>query len=490
MRKRFEEQIAFGQTPIESVVIPFKSRDELPPVLAALQWIYITPEINEQIFQLLEKKVIGNKKQTGRKGMELWHILVLGVVRLALDCDYDRLEYLVHYDKLMRQIMGLDSTFSGEFGKGFHQKTISENVCHVDEDLLQKINEIVVKAGRSLIKKKEKILAKTDTYVLESNVHFPTDFNLLWDASRKCIRLLSQLCEVKDIEGWRKSKNWEQQIKGLMRMCGRANHSGGSKKKERIDELTTRYLEKAYQLEAKVYASVKTLFTMELSQVEMLVLADVNYFHEMLIKHIDLIDRRILKNEQIPHEEKVFFLFEPFTEWLTKGKLRPSVELGKKLLITTDQSGLVIDYKVLEKSSDSAETIGVVDRVLNRFGADFIGSMSFDKGFSNESDRELLSLFIPEVIMPKKGRLSKEEKAREGHRKFKALRHQHSAIESNINSLEHHGLNRCRDKGISGFTRYAGLGILAYNLHKIGNHLLSKKKIVMFREKEKLLKAA
>ncbi len=128
MRKRFEVQLRLDQTPIEKVVIPEKSRDKLPPILATLKWIFITPEINEQIFKLLEGRVSRDKKNTGRPGMDLWHILVLGIVRLALDCDYDRLEYLVHYDGLLRRIMGLDSSFSGEFGSGFHQKTISENV--------------------------------------------------------------------------------------------------------------------------------------------------------------------------------------------------------------------------------------------------------------------------------------------------------------------------------------------------------------------------
>ena len=57
MRKRFEVQLALGKTPIERVVIPLRSRDELPPVLAGLQWIFVTPEINAQIFELLEKKI-------------------------------------------------------------------------------------------------------------------------------------------------------------------------------------------------------------------------------------------------------------------------------------------------------------------------------------------------------------------------------------------------------------------------------------------------
>tara|TARA_B110000014_G_C19927603_1_gene479872 strand:+ start:183 stop:686 length:504 start_codon:yes stop_codon:yes gene_type:complete len=167
MRQRFDVQLKIGQTAIEDIKIPTKSRDELPPVLATLQWMFMTPELNEKIFEALEKKVNGNKKETGRKGMDLWHILVLGIVRLTLDCDYDRLEYLVHYDKLLRQIMGIDAYFSGEFGKGFHQKTIQENVCHLDAEFIEEINQIVVLAGRELFKKKttrKSKLKRTPTY--------------------------------------------------------------------------------------------------------------------------------------------------------------------------------------------------------------------------------------------------------------------------------------------------------------------------------------
>ena len=90
MRQRFARQLELGQTPIEEVRIPPKSRDELPPVLRGLQWIFQTPEVNAQIFQLLEQKVQGAKHAMGRPGMDLWHVLVLGVVRFALHCDYDR----------------------------------------------------------------------------------------------------------------------------------------------------------------------------------------------------------------------------------------------------------------------------------------------------------------------------------------------------------------------------------------------------------------
>ena len=100
MRTRFEIQYELGTTPIEKINIPLKSRDELPPVLRALQHIYATPELNRKVFSLLEDKIMSGIQKTGRNGMSLWEILVFSTVRLALDCDYDRLEYTANYDSL------------------------------------------------------------------------------------------------------------------------------------------------------------------------------------------------------------------------------------------------------------------------------------------------------------------------------------------------------------------------------------------------------
>lgn len=477
MRNYFNVQVGPGQTAIEDVIIPVKSRDELPPVLAGLQWIFINTQVRDEILKLIEEKVCGNKKQTGRPGMDLWQILVLGVVRLALDCDYDRLEYLVHYDVLLRQIMGLEPTCNGEFGKGFHQKTMSENVCYIDEELLNQVNEIIVKAGHPLFKKKgEKIEAKTDTYVLESNVHFPTDLNLLWDACRSCIRIINILNENYNLSGWRKFKDWRKQIKKLMRKCAKIHKAGGANKEERLKNSAKEYLKKANELIDKVSESIEELKKQVFNILEDVKFVNLEYFREMVSKHINLIERRIIKGEKIPHEEKVFSLFEPHTEWINKGKVHPSIELGHKLLITTDQYGLIIDYKVMEQSVDIKESLPLVKRLENRYGKGTIKSISFDKGFSSEEERKELEGYIEEVIMSKRGRLNKAEQERESQKRFKELRNKHNAIESDINCLEHHGLNRCPDKGLNGFKRYAGLGIIAYNLHKIGNCLLEKQR--------------
>ena len=70
MRHRFELQPGLHLTPIEKIILPLRSRDELPPILAGLQWIFTHPELNEQIFALLEKKILSGKKATGRTGID------------------------------------------------------------------------------------------------------------------------------------------------------------------------------------------------------------------------------------------------------------------------------------------------------------------------------------------------------------------------------------------------------------------------------------
>jgi len=89
---------------------------------------------------------------------------------------------------------------------------------------------------------------------------------------------------------------------------------------------------------------------------DLLSLIKLSYFLEMLDKHIDLIYRRLIKGEKIPAQDKIFSIFETYTEWIMKGKFRPNVELGKKLLVTTDQYHFIVDYQVIENQAD-VETI-------------------------------------------------------------------------------------------------------------------------------------
>ena len=156
MRKRFEIEYEKGARPIEEVKIPEKSRDELPAVLRGLQHIHRERELNKAVLDLLEERINPREKNKGmgRPGMSLWEILVLAVVRLALGIDYDRLEHIANYDLLVRQILGVISF--GEEIKRYSVQTIKDNVGLLDTGTIEEINEIVVKAGHQLVKKRMK----------------------------------------------------------------------------------------------------------------------------------------------------------------------------------------------------------------------------------------------------------------------------------------------------------------------------------------------
>ena len=160
MRQRFEQQMNLRTVAIADIKFPLKSRNELPPVLKALQYIFITSELNEKVFSLLEQKICKDKKQTGRKGMDLWHILVLAVVRHTFSTNWERLEYLANYDLMLRQTLGVHATAFIENDKiEFGYQTILDNVSLLDEMVLSQINELIVEAGHSLLKKNRRTQA-------------------------------------------------------------------------------------------------------------------------------------------------------------------------------------------------------------------------------------------------------------------------------------------------------------------------------------------
>ena len=480
MRHTFQSQPDLQITPIEKIRIPLKSRDELPPILVGLQWLWMHPTLKPEILALLEAKILAGKQATGRTGMDLWQILVLGVVRLGLDADWDRMEHIANYDTLVRQMLCVPVLSWGEDTKVFGHQTLRDNVALLDEELLQQINARIAAAGREVFAKKDgapvaALEIKVDTYVLETDVHFPTDLNLLWDAGRKCVDLIENLRAAgHDVPGWRKAKDWRRQLKACERMASQIVYRGGPNKEARVKSAVRDYLSVGGELSAKVRQSLLDLCGPD---VDASLWDRLAYFQTLLDKHLDLVDRRLLQGEIIPAEEKVFSLFEPHTEWIQKGKQRPNVELGLRFLVGTDQHQLVQDYDVLQQAAEVDQSIPVADRLLGRYGAGSLASLSFDKGFTRAADRELLDLYVPTVVMPKRGKKNAAETERESGKKFVALRHQHSAVESEINSLEHHGLNRCLDVGLEGYQRYVGCGVMSYNLQVIGRELLRQKRM-------------
>ena len=472
MRKRFEQQLKIGYLLIEDTKIPTSKRSgALPELCAALKEIFVTPKWNEKVFEILEKKILPKNNKTGRPGMELWHIFVLSQVRLCQNISYDELCDLANHHSLVRQIMGVESK-DGFHIQQFKYQTIVDNVSLLDDETVKKLNDVIVEFGHEVFKKKEDtaLRLKTDSFVVETNVHFPTDYNLLWDSARKCLDMVSKIQQKHNISGWRKMHNWHKDLKNKMRALGRSSVSGGKGKEQRVKEIARSYLNKSKALLKKLNESKLRFPQVDIE--DLMTMLDLEHYMKLLEKHIDLLERRVIKGEKIPHEEKTFSIFEDHTEWITKGKMRPNVELGKKVSITTDQYNLIVDYYIMDHESDSE----IVPKLEQRMSKYIKRSWSFDKGYWHKDNKALLLQQVEILVLPKKGKCNKTEAQEEQKSLFKKLRHNHSAVESNINELEHRGLDRYPDKGYKNFKRYIGLAVSAYNLKKIGLQLIQQAK--------------
>ncbi len=191
--------------------------------------------------------------------------------------------------------------------------------------------------------------------------------------------------------------------------------------------------------------------------------------------------------EIIPHDEKVFSIFEEHTEWISKGKAGVPQELGLRVCVLEDQYGFILHHHVMTRKTDDKIAVAMIATAKKRYSN--LKSCSFDKGFYTPENRIKLNKILDFVALPKKGKLSQQDKELEYSEEFIEQRRQHPAVESGINALENHGLDRCPDHGIDGFKRYVALAVLARNLQNLG-HLVQQKELQRQKRREKSFLAA
>ena len=487
MRVVESAQMILGEKDISEVWIDPKSRDDIPQILRGLQHVYKDKVAKEAIFKLLEQEISPKKdKNNGRPGMTLWSIFILGILRVNLNIDYDKLHELVNNHLTIRKMLGHPS-FADRYY--YHPQTLKDNVRLITPELLDKVNQIVVTAGYRLIKKKseEPLHGRCDSFVVETDVHFPTDINLLLDATRTVIRLVSDLSDKRGMSDWRQSSYNIRCVKKAERA---AQNSKRSKRRtlditnDQVKKAHISYMNVAVSYLDKAVETINAIVATQPSTQEAKIIEDIEKFIGHGTRQIDQINRRIVLGESIPHAEKVFSLFKPYTEWISKGKAGVPVELGVRVCIMEDQYRFITHHKVMEKKTDDQVAVEMVKESKKRFGN--FASCSFDKGFHSPSNQEELSKELELVVLPRKGKLSKISKAIEHADDFRSTRKQHSAVESAINALEVHGLDYCPDYGIDAFKRYVALAIVGRNVQRIGVILKEKEQKSLERKRRRL----
>jgi len=144
MRENITPQLQLGEVDIADVQFNPRSRDDIHQLLMGMQHLYINKDVRKKIFTILESITPKNiSTKHGAPGMTRWKIFVLGMLRLSINSDYDRLLDLANYHSLLRQILG-HSKFNEEI---YALQTIKDNVALFTPEILEEINQVVVEEG-------------------------------------------------------------------------------------------------------------------------------------------------------------------------------------------------------------------------------------------------------------------------------------------------------------------------------------------------------
>ncbi len=466
-------QLELAETAIENIKFNPKSRDDIPAVLIGLQYIYSDPRTKQKLFSLLEEKFSPKVNlKVGRPGMDIWRVVVLGVLKQGLGCDFDRLCELANHHGVVRQMLG-HSDYEQQYF--YEVRNVVDNVSLLAPQLLSEIGKLVVESGHEVSKKKpgDKLRARCDSFVVETDVHYPTDINLLYDATRCLIRTTSRAAEQHGVSGWRKHKHHARGLRGAF------NSLRGRRKGVKWERRVKDYLSLCSELVNKSEITLLGLACKGGGIGIQAAISSIEHYREHAIRQIDQVRRRILYGEVVPHSEKVFSVFEEHTRWISKGKAGVAVELGVPVCVMEDQHQFILSYRVMWEEHDVDVAVDMVKGVKGEYPD--LESCSFDKGFHSRENRELLDELLENNVLPKKGRLNALDRQRESEEEFARMRKKHPGVESAINSLEHKGLDRIRSKGKKGFARMVALSVLAANIHRLGSMIRKE-----WKKKEKL----
>ena len=478
MRKVESTQFEIGGIDIGQIHINPKSRDDIPALLIGLQHLYVTPELREQVFALLDAEVNPKtRKDTGRPGMHLWRILVLAILKQGLNCDYDRLVELANHHNTIRQMMG-----HGVMEHEYERQTVVDNVSLLRPELLAKINQLVVQSGHKVARKKpgETLRGRCDSFCVETHVHYPTDVNLLADAMRCTVRTAAKLAEDLGLDGWRQNQYIQKLIKKRFNRVRTSKQMKKSPERvvEYVDECQ-KYLERAEltlsQAQQRAFTFVQYAKTIELQ-----------HFIEHARRQIDQVVRRLINGEKIPNKEKVLSIFQPHTRWIAKGKAGVPQEFGLPVAVVEDQYRFILNHCIMWDGGDVDHAQSLVAQTQQLF-PDFV-ACSFDRGFHSPDNQLKLAELLDECALPRKGYLSAKALEHQLQKWFVKARQKHPGVESAINHLEHCGLDRVRDHGERGFARAVALSILAANLKRLGRMLRDQERKRLARQQR--LKAA
>jgi IS5 family transposase len=401
------------------------------------------------------------RPRTGRAGMTAQQVLRSLILMRVKNWDYRELRERIADGYTLRGFT--------RFGAGPVPKhdAFNRGVNRLLPETLRAVNEAVVRAAVTLgLEDGAKL--RVDTTVVETDIHHPTDSTLLWDSVRVVTRLVRRLDALlpAGIGAFtNRTRSARRRMQEIQRLSSR-------ERPRRQARLYRRLLAVAEQVVCDARAVVQR--TARRRPLDPITQRAADVLRAEILRHCELATgvirqatRRVLHDEQVPSDEKLYSIFEPHTDLIVRGKVLKPVEFGHKVFLAESGHGLITQYDVLDGNpADQVHVTVSLDRHTALFHT-VPRVYSSDRGFFSEDNLqacERAGVALP-CIPQSGGRRSTDRERHEKSRAFKRAQRFRAGIEGRISVLfRGRGMKRARVEGREHFEVFVGAAVLANNL--------------------------
>ncbi len=308
---------------------------------------------------------------------------------------------------------------------------------------------------------------RTDSTVVETDVHHPSDSRLLADGVRVLSRLVGRARAVVgaavDAAG-ALFRDRTRAAKKLSRAIGATMARGRARAEQRRRDLYDRLLAVA-QASRRQAERVRRVLDDAPGAAANRLRAALDRFAPLVDRVVDQTTRRVRRGEPVPAAEKVLSLFAPHTALIQRGKARQPTEFGARVVLDEVDGGIVSRDDVLPGNPPDARGLPTsLAHHRARFGRPPV-LLAGDRGTdSPENERTAQEAGVARVALPKPGHTTPDRRAHERQRWFRRAQRFRSGIEGRISLLRRRfGWRRCRYHGAAGLERWVGWGVLAHD---------------------------
>lgn len=423
---------------------------------AELRAMSFALDANLKVLRRVQNDLLRIRKadaRRGREGMTAEQVVRSALVKQMFSFSYDELAFHLSDSQVVRGFCRLQPAMTPP-----KRSTLQANIGAVRAETWEEINKALVVFAREH-KIENGRWMRTDTTVVESNIHHPLDSALLYDGVRVLTRTLKRAHEkygTTVINHRRRAKRRAIAILNAGRMSKRVPLY---KDLLKITHKTVRAAEQALEELTKhggiVYAT------------------QLAHFIPLVKRVIEQAERRVLRDEAVPVSEKIVSLFEPHTDIIVKD--RRGTHYGHKVTLSTGRSGIVLDL-VIEKGNPADSTLAV--RAAERHTALFGEApqrAAFDGGFASKANLETLQASgTREACFSKPAGVPIDQQT-STPRIRNILKRFRAGIEATVSFLKRSfGLSRCTWKGLPHFRAYCWCSTVAHNLLAIARALLPR----------------